>query len=570
MDALVLLLLDIRKQAGLSVEDLHELLRSGGQLGDQLPARSTLYRKLSGAGLMNERRLVEAVIGACVPNEQQAVTLRERAVGLLHQAWSKDAEPVPPRLEAPAINDDAMGELIKVQNALITVQIQLATALQAAAEAEKEAARSRALVSMLLALGAVKASAMREDPASGAAPELQSRLADAVAEREEAQQALRATQRRLAEAEGLLATRTMGPAGSDHPGRREWPTIRRNSANWSAAVAGRGQGADPSELDTSASSTRPYAEQGGVSLSERQFHTPEHDAGLADVLAEMLRLDPDGSRIGAVIDGAGRNLLDPVHTGRYLWSQLTKVEKTGLATSVGHRIQRELGLADGLQLDFSVAGHEVDMRFTRGGNWMFPPELQGGLCLLVRADDASGQWSLGLLRVRPELMRTGSNRDGKRGLSAQGRSAIHWIHRGIPLPEHALRQLPADVVDAIFAQPSGQARIEELFLQAQLTAITTADLSAVTMQLDGVKRARDARRRLAGRGVLVLNGTRSQDREWASALGLPPLVSGTWMSIRLAPAPQHDDSPTVTLDGTPWRVASPGDAETPLPPTAHR
>lgn len=113
-----------------------------------------------------------------------------------------------------------------------------------------------------------------------------------------------------------------------------------------------------------------------MSLSERQFHTPEHDAGLADVLAEMLRLDPDGSRIGAVIDGAGRNLLDPVHTGRYLWSQLTKVEKTGLATSVGHRIQRELGLADGLQLDFSVAGHEVDMRFTRGATGCFHPNFR--------------------------------------------------------------------------------------------------------------------------------------------------------------------------------------------------
>ncbi len=563
VDAVVLLLLDIRKQAGLSVEDLHELLRTGGQLGEQLPARSTLYRKLSGTGLTNERRLVEAVIEVCVPDERRAVALRERAVGLLRQAWSKDVEPVPPQPEVPAIDSGSMAELIKVQRELIGVQAQLASALHTAAEAEREAARSRALVTTLL--GAVRATTLGNTSAPNTAPGLRSRLADVVAERDEARQALRAVQLRLTEAEEMLAASTMGPVDTAQTGRQEWPTIRRDAVNGSISAAAPGRAAGRVALDTSASLVEPDTDRGVVSPSEQQVQALEHDPGLAEVLAEMLRLDPDGSRMGAVIDGAGRHLLDPAHTGRYLWSQLTKGEKTGLGVAVGHRIQRELGLADGLHLDFSVVGHEVDMRFTTGGNWMFPPELQGGLCLLVRADDASGQWSLGLLRVRPELMRTGANRDGKRGLSAQGRNAIHWIHRGLPLPEHALRQLPADVVAAIFAEPSGQARTEELFQQAQLTAITTADLSAVTMQLDGVKRAREARRRLASRGLLILNGTHSRDCEWASALGLPVLAPSVWMSVRLTPAPQHDDSPTITLDGIPWRVARPGDPETPLP-----
>ncbi|MFF9346408.1 NaeI family type II restriction endonuclease [Streptomyces sp. NPDC014734] len=565
MDALVLLLLDIRKQAGLSVEDVHELLRTGGQLGGNLPARSTFYRKLSGTGLMNERRLVEAVIEVCVPDEQRAVALRERAVGLLHKAWSKEAEPVPSRPEVLAVDGGSMAELIRVQRELISTQIQLTAALQTAAEADKEAARSRALVTMLLVLGSVRATVIGDAPTPGTASGARSRLADAVAERDEAQQALRAAQRRQAKVEEMLAARTVGPAGPAQAGGQEWPTIRRDSANWSAPDAAPGRGAGRIVLDTSASPVEPDTEQGAVSLSERQVQTLEHDPGLAEVLAEMLRLDPDGSRMAAVIDGAGRHLLDPAHTGRYLWSQLTKGEKTGLGVAVGHRIQRELGLADGLHLDFRVAGHEVDMRFTTGGNWMFPPELQGGLCLLVRADDVSGQWSLGLLRVRPELMRAGSNRDGKRGLSVQGRSAIHWIHHDLPLPEHALRRLPADVVTAIFAKSSGQARTEELFQQAQLTAITTADLSAVTMQLDGVKRAREARRRLASRGVLVLNGTLPRDCEWASALGLPVLAPSTWMSVQLAPATQHDDGPTIALGGSPWHVARPGDPETPLP-----
>ncbi|MGW3493395.1 NaeI family type II restriction endonuclease [Streptomyces sp. NPDC001020] len=573
MDALVLLLRDVRKEAGFSVENVHELLRISGQLDGQLPARSTLYRKLSGVGLMNERRLVEAVVGVCVSDEQRAVALRERAVGLLHQAWSRDAEPVPPQSEVPTGDSGSMAELIRVQRELIDVQVQLAAALQTAAEAEKEAARSRALVTTLLVLGAVRATALEGAPIPGspsdAASGLRARLADAAAERDEARQAARVAQRRLAEAEEVLAARGVGSAGPAHAGRLEWPTIRRGSTNWTASADAPGQETGRVVSDTSTSPVEPDMEQGAVFLSGWQardsVRTLEQDPELAEVVAEMLRLDPDGSRMGSVIDGAGRHLLDPAHTGRYLWSQLTKVEKSGLGTAVGQRIQRELGLADGVRLDFSVVGHEVDVKFTLGGNWMFSPELQGGLCLLVRADDASGQWSLGLLRVRPELMRNGANRDGKRGLSAQGRSAIHWIHRDLPLPEHALRRLPADVVDAIFAKPSGQARTEELFQQAQLTAITTADLSAVTMQLDGVKRARDARRSLARRGVLVLNGTRSRDCEWASALGLPVLAPSTWMSVRLAPAPQHDDSPTIALDGAPWRVARSGDVETPLP-----
>ncbi|MFJ3590992.1 NaeI family type II restriction endonuclease [Streptomyces sp. NPDC090133] len=577
VDALVLLLRDVRKQSGLSIEDVHELLRVSGQLSAQLPARSTLYRKLSGVGLMNERRLVEAVVGVCVSDERRADAVRERAVDLLHQAWLKDAEPVPPRPGGPGGDDGSMAELVRVQRELIGVQAQLAAALQTAAEAEKEAARSRALVTTLLVLGAIGAAAHADGPVSSPPSEapsgLRARLADTEAERDLARQAARAAARRLAEGEHVFVARDEGSRGPTTAAPREWPTTRMDPVSWTASAHAPARGTGRAVRDTTASYVKRDPEQGAMSLVEwpapEGVRALEQDSGLAEVLAEMLRLDPDGSRLGSAIDGAGRHLLDPVHTGRYLWSQLAKAEKIGLGTIVCQRIQRELGLADGLQLDFMVAGHEVDVKFTLGGNWMFPPDLQGGLCLVVRADDASGLWSLGLLRVSSELMRTGANRDGKRGLSAEGRGAIHWVHRDLPLPEHALRRLPDDVIGAIFAKPSGQARTEELFQQAQLTAITTADLSAITMQADGVKRAREARRRLARRGVLVLNGSLSRDGEWASALGLPVLAPSTWMSVRLVPTqPEHDDSPTITLDDTPWRVARPGDVEAPLPAAA--
>jgi hypothetical protein len=212
VDALVLLLLDIRSQARLSVEDVHERLKTGGQLESRLPARSTLYRKLSGVGLKNERRLIEAVIGVCVSDERSTNALRERAVSLLHQAWSEDAEPVPSRPKVAPDDGGSLAELVRVQRELINVQAQLAVALQTTTEAEKESARSRTLVTTLLMLGALGRTTVSgtsahvpESPSSAGSEvgpsELRTHLASAEAERDEAH---RAAQRRLAEAEDLL------------------------------------------------------------------------------------------------------------------------------------------------------------------------------------------------------------------------------------------------------------------------------------------------------------------------------------------------------------------------------
>ncbi|MEV8289460.1 NaeI family type II restriction endonuclease [Streptomyces niveus] len=575
MNALVLLLRGVRTEARLSVEDVHELLRTSGELKGSLPARSTLYRKLSGVGLKSERRLVEAIVGVCARDERQADALRKRAVDLLHQAWTKDAEPLPERPAVAEDNGGIMAELVRVQRELIGIQTQLAAALQAAAEAEKEAARSRALVTTLLVLGAMRAATAghpsahgsSSGDASGAEPfGLRTSLAAAETERGEAQQAARAAQRRLAEAEDLLAALALGSASAVP---REWPTTRTDPVNRTSPASKRVGQAAHLEPDSTPFSAERVTQQLTMDASEHEERVQalKRDPALAAVLGEMVRLDPDGSRMRSMIDGAGQHLLDPAYTSRYLWSQLTKAEKTSFGTTLHQRMQHEFSLPDGRHLDFVVAGHEVDLKFSLASNWMFPPELQGGLCLLVQADDVSGRWSLGLLRVRPDLMHTGANRDGKRRLSARGKAAIHWIHHALPLPEHALRALPADVVEAIFAKPSGQARADELFLRAKATAITTADLAAVTMQADGAKRARDSRRTLAGRGVLILNGTRTRDVEWASGLGLPTPERNTWMSVRLVPSsPQHDGSPTIELDDAPWRLAGPDDPETPLPP----
>ncbi|MFE3886370.1 NaeI family type II restriction endonuclease [Streptomyces lydicus] len=581
LDALVLLLREIRSQAGLSVEGLHEHLRIEGQAAVRLPARSTFYKKLNGTGLLNAGRLIEAIVGICARDDRHADELQEQTKDLLRRAQHESSIPVSSAACTPSDADDSKSELIRVQRQLINVQAELATMVQATATAEKEATRARNLATMLLTLGALGApSNTGENKAARTEVRaLRARLAEAEAERHGAHQAASAAQRRLAEVEEMLASRSTHATAAKDPrqaphrsGLQEWPTTRiepdAHTASRDALAPASAQGRPRTVTPPAHAAARPSETHTTEHQEHNQTEEPsQSDPALEEVFGEMKRRDPDGNRMRSVIDSAADHLLDPAHTGRYQWSDLSKVEKTALADTVGHRLRREFDLAPGEHLDFNVAGHEVDVKFTRrDGGWMFPPELQGDLCLVVSADDAAGIWNIGLVRVLPELMHMGSNRDAKRRLSGEGRAAIRWIHRGAPLPEHALPRIPKDVVKEIFALRSVQERVEELFLRGAHQVVTKTDLKAVAMQTDFPKRLRTARVHLAKRGVLLLAGAQPQDTELAALLGLPSLAPGTWMSIRLAPAtPELSGGPTITMDGSSWRVALPDDSEVPLP-----
>src|SRR5579864_5003562 len=149
------------------------------------------------------------------------------------------------------------------------------------------------------------------------------------------------------------------------------------------------------------------------------------DMELAAVAAELTGLDPDGARMGAAIRGALDMLLDGQHTGRYRWDQLHKTEKTHAGTLVEIALARTLRLADGTTLDYTIAGADVDCKFSHKlGGWMIPPEADGQLLLLVQASDEDGSWSTGLLRATEDNLRLSGNRDLKRALNDRGRAAV--------------------------------------------------------------------------------------------------------------------------------------------------
>jgi predicted transcriptional regulator len=319
------------------------------------------------------------------------------------------------------------------------------------------------------------------------------------------------------------------------------------------------------------------AQPAGPGSPEDPGRATDADPELGRVAAELLALDPDGSAIGGAVRGALDMLLDGQHTGRYHWDQLCKTEKTHAGTLVEIGIQRRLRLADGASLDYSVAGADVDCKFSRRmGRWMIPPEAAGKLVLLVQASDEEGTWSAGLLRVRDGYLREASNRDLKRTLSERGRAAIAWLFARSPLQENALIRLPERDVAAVFAPRSGQQRVNELFRRAQRLQVSRTVVATVAKQDDYMKRVRaggGARDQLRGEGIVIF-GDYAGDQALAAALGLPRPGPGEFVSARLT---RHDGltgrgertwpsaGGRIRLEGADWTLAGPSDPPEPAP-----
>jgi Restriction endonuclease NaeI len=300
------------------------------------------------------------------------------------------------------------------------------------------------------------------------------------------------------------------------------------------------------------------------------------DPELAAVAAEFAALDADGARIGAAIRGALDMLLDGQHTGRYRWDQLHKTEKTHAGTLVEIALARALHLADGTALDYTIAGADVDCKFShRMGGWMIPPEADGRLLLLVQASDEDGTWSAGLLRATGENLRPAGNRDLKRALNDRGRGAVCWLYARAPLQENALIRLPQPDVAAVLAFASGQQRVNELFRRAQRMRVSRTVVATVAMQDDYMKRVRDgggAREALRAEGIVIF-GDYAGDQVLAAALGLPRPGPGEFVSARLARRSgvtadgdeRRDHARSIRLGGTDWALASAADPAEPAP-----
>lgn len=300
------------------------------------------------------------------------------------------------------------------------------------------------------------------------------------------------------------------------------------------------------------------------------------DNDIQAVLEAVRTLDPTGERTATVLRNTIDQLLDGEHTGRYDWNTLSKTERAHAGSLVEINIQREFGFPDGDATDFRIAGVQVDCKYSqRFGSWMIPPEALGHLCLLLWADDHRSLWSAGVARITTDLLNESRNRDNKATIKAECRTSIHWLWKDAMLPENALLHMrPADR-ERVFAEKSGQTRINELFRRAQGRCISRNVVRTVAQQKDYMKRVRGnggARSTLQEEGILIM-GDYSSHRDVAAALCIAVPKEGEFVSVRVTEASeQHEGLPYVILDDRRWVCATPEDPihRAPLLPTHRR
>ncbi|MDQ0761097.1 NaeI family type II restriction endonuclease [Streptomyces canus] len=289
----------------------------------------------------------------------------------------------------------------------------------------------------------------------------------------------------------------------------------------------------------------------------------QHDPALIAVRDHICRLDPTGRRFSVVLRDTIDQLLNGEVTGRFDWKTLFKTEKTHAGTLVEINLQREFKFSDGIDMDYRIAGVDVDCKYSQQfGGWMIPPEAIGHLCLLVWADDSKGLWSAGLLRIRREWLNGGNNRDLKLTIKAEHRSKIFWLWRDAVLPENVLLHMDPKDRDRVFSHKSGQARLNELFRLVQSRRIGRNVVRTVAQQKDYMKRVRGnggARSALQREGIIIM-GDYASHQEIAAKLQVPVPEEGEFVSVRVVKAGPGDDSqPQVNLDGGWWKPAGPGD-----------
>ena len=292
---------------------------------------------------------------------------------------------------------------------------------------------------------------------------------------------------------------------------------------------------------------------------------PLRDDALEEVVAELVRLDPQGLRWSQVFRHTYDMVYNGQQTGRYRWDQLMKTEKTHFGTLFEINAQREFRFEDGEATDYRIAGHQVDAKWSQKLNgWMLPPEVFDEIALVATADDAQSVWSLGLVRVSEEVRRVKANRDQKTQLNGVGRASIRWLWEDAPLRPNVLLQIPRADVDAMLNLSSGNRKVSQLFRLAEGRIVHRNAVATVAQQLDAQKRVRGnggARDTLQPEGYLVMSGIYHQ--RVARQLGLPVPLKDEYISARVVPADKHHG---VEIGGTHWRLARPGDEiSTPAP-----
>jgi hypothetical protein len=253
------------------------------------------------------------------------------------------------------------------------------------------------------------------------------------------------------------------------------------------------------------------ADQGVVASAAKQV-VEDYDTALNEVFATLNNIGDIATIVAQTVRKSIDDVIDSERTGRWSVIQLEKTEKTYIGTRVEIGLVDRLRLSRGTKLDTTITGCEVDIKFSLSDSWMIPSEAVNQVCLLVSADDEKGHYSFGAFRATPASLCPGTNKDGKKAISATGKQRIKWVTRKGFLSKNPLAELDADVRTAILSRPKGQQRINELFRRVKNRPISRRLLCALAQQDDPMKRVRDAKKQLSKEGIVVVCGRYKEER----------------------------------------------------------
>lgn len=227
------------------------------------------------------------------------------------------------------------------------------------------------------------------------------------------------------------------------------------------------------------------------------------------------------------------SVVDAPRTGRRLYDELEKTEKTYIGTRVEIELRAHLGFPKG-KLDLMIDGHDVDVKHTMGNTWMIPEEAIDKPCILVAADEDQDRCYLGIVIASLENCTQGKNKDSKRSVSAEGFSNVLWFVKGESYPANFWKSVPEEQIRIIFLGKTGNDRVSALF-KALLEKPIARDIAlAVARQKDSLKRLRangGARDVLAKEDIVLLSGKYNGDL--IKKLGLPACTPDEFISKHL-------------------------------------
>lgn len=320
----------------------------------------------------------------------------------------------------------------------------------------------------------------------------------------------------------------------------------------------------PQDPDAVPGARRPKLEYGvepHVPLA--QPPTRDEDPDVWRVYDALIRTPGAIDLLGEVIRDTFDQIYDGQWTGRWEYRQLNKTEKTHVGTLIQINVHKELNLQDGDDLDYKIAGVEVDCKWSMTmGGWEIPREMwekQGPqIALVIWGNDYTSRWVAGLVRTEEAYLKpVGLQRDGKRRLNEQGMDRIVWLQPDGKLVPNTLLALDPAKRETILGGSSGQQCVDRLFREVQEQLIDRATVLTVAMQADSPKRVRDARKRLAPEGIVIF-GHYEPHPALARALGLPAPALGTFVSASLTSA-CHGELNTCEIQGRRWRLARESD-----------